>query len=1175
MVLDENLFEAKNNNFEKISDMIYQALTRLGYLVNADKVGYAITKRINPSKKLVSRQDKDFDFVTDEQLNDAKALLTKANIGYFVKRLLNQPTLYIDLTNFDEDDVNIEALERSIEDRFKGWLRKLYTKKYKDKSDDEIIKAFLTFVKYDANDDEIAELEDILDEFKSNKEKMLTESVADLTSIKIPGYTDTWSAIDVFTTSGPDFTRYFLMENDKYGDETQYLVVSEDLSEVYETYDDIETALRDEGILESLNEDKVKTSKDKESLKESYSQSVSFWDWANSVARSEGTLITPVSKEVDNLLQDGEDEDYINEADLPKLKSIVDEFSYYLYDSKREQNVYAIANGQIYFSYDRVLYMNKKDADYFAKNYNLIVNKVDVNFDDLMVNDTNESFRVGLPESKNESIIKTSKDKWVNKGKEGTHGEFSTKKKAREQQKAMFASRWKGESLEENADRISIESDFEDITNMSDAKERLKKYDIDLIKKDNRNYILRKDGKEYTFYVLDNPNEVRKDLARAVHKLTDSIKDAEYFIPEDGREPRGLRSRSEIRQAANQFGLKLDEDDRQGCFVVGDKQKIIAFLRKYYTDRDVDEEISFISESVKDAKPDKPEFPAKGKWEWDEVQYDWYDTGRGAYYEEIKRGNNIVDSIKDNMTSKEFDHWSYHAAYRPNDRYKLNQILDLFYQNGYKLFDRDDEDFDDELSDAYANASSSLKNQITAIIKDSAIKDNSITESKGVIRKYKGYTLHDTGDTITITDPHGKTVGTERTEISVEGLIDDLVVGKDIKENIGSDIAEYQKWVDYDMKKYGRISSLTNHKVRKAGLKIVKDKYGDYEVIANEPIREDLEREFTIHYNREGFEFGGYGAVRVKATNEDEAKEKFYAEKKDDKITISSIRPTENEDIRKGIRLLEDKGFDEIEEIGESKFGTKEYKYKKYTIEHFPIDAHMDGMEPQHIESYIIKSPAVLTNSGYHLPLYCEDEKGNEVNFRSLQQAKDWIDKFDGKFKLQWKHGDELHAVINDESLEESLKNNEVADFFDKAKKLGVKTLKDLKILLAQPESKGDSEKEKLDNYSKEANPEDKDLTEDVEVVDKNQTEIDKKVGLENLLNDLINDENEAINGYNSAIVNFELEGKSDLTDVFRDIIKDEQNHIGNLQKVLNEINPTTIANLEQGQQEAADTLNK
>lgn len=91
------------------------------------------------------------------------------------------------------------------------------------------------------------------------------------------------------------------------------------------------------------------------------------------------------------------------------------------------------------------------------------------------------------------------------------------------------------------------------------------------------------------------------DIKEADFITVDSMtKDAEYFIPEDGREPRGLRSRSEIKQAANQFGLQLDIDDRQGCFVVGNKQKIIAFLRKYYTDRDVNEEISFISDSIKD-----------------------------------------------------------------------------------------------------------------------------------------------------------------------------------------------------------------------------------------------------------------------------------------------------------------------------------------------------------------------------------------------------------------------------------------------------------------------------------------------------------------------------------------------------------------------------------------------
>lgn len=86
--------------------------------------------------------------------------------------------------------------------------------------------------------------------------------------------------------------------------------------------------------------------------------------------------------------------------------------------------------------------------------------------------------------------------------------------------------------------------------------------------------------------------------------------------------------------------------------------------------------------------------------------------------------------------------------------------------------------------------------------------------------------------------------------------------------------------------------------------------YEDVKVVENgtdlSVLKEDLEREFTIFFNREGFEYGSYGAVRVKATNEDEAKEKFYANKKDDKVTISSIRPTENEDIRKGIRLIED-----------------------------------------------------------------------------------------------------------------------------------------------------------------------------------------------------------------------------------------------------------------------------
>ncbi|MBO7734833.1 MAG: hypothetical protein J6S67_19895 [Methanobrevibacter sp.] len=60
----------------------------------------------------------------------------------------------------------------------------------------------------------------------------------------------------------------------------------------------------------------------------------------------------------------------------------------------------------------------------------------------------------------------------------------------------------------------------------------------------------------------------------------------------------------------------------------------------------------------------------------------------------------------------------------------------------------------------------------------------------------------------------------------------------DRRGELGDDVAEYQRWVDYDMKRFGRISKRTMDTVRKAGLNVVKDQYGDYEVIAKAPIEE-------------------------------------------------------------------------------------------------------------------------------------------------------------------------------------------------------------------------------------------------------------------------------------------------------------------------------------------------
>ena len=52
-------------------------------------------------------------------------------------------------------------------------------------------------------------------------------------------------------------------------------------------------------------------------------------------------------------------------------------------------------------------------------------------------------------------------------------------------------------------------------------------------------------------------------------------------------------------------------------------------------------------------------------------------------------------------------------------------------------------------------------------------------------------------------------------------------------ESIGADITDFQRWVDYDMEHYKRISNKTMKAIKDAGLSVVKDQYGEYEVIAD------------------------------------------------------------------------------------------------------------------------------------------------------------------------------------------------------------------------------------------------------------------------------------------------------------------------------------------------------
>ena len=57
--------------------------------------------------------------------------------------------------------------------------------------------------------------------------------------------------------------------------------------------------------------------------------------------------------------------------------------------------------------------------------------------------------------------------------------------------------------------------------------------------------------------------------------------------------------------------------------------------------------------------------------------------------------------------------------------------------------------------------------------------------------------------------------------------------------DVGEDLARYQRYVDYDMKHYGKISDRTMRIIERNGLSVVKDQYGDYEVIAHSADEDD------------------------------------------------------------------------------------------------------------------------------------------------------------------------------------------------------------------------------------------------------------------------------------------------------------------------------------------------
>lgn len=222
----------------------------------------------------------------------------------------------------------------------------------------------------------------------------------------------------------------------------------------------------------------------------------------------------------------------------------------------------------------------------------------------------------------------------------------------------------------------------------------------------------------------------------------------------------------------------------------------------------------------------------------------------------------------------------------------------------------------------------------------------------------------------------------------------------------------------------------------------------------------------------------------------------------------------------------------------------------------------------------------MLEDAGYHL--FASSEYNNALALAkkeeaSLQAAKDICDKNEIEYDVNfYKPTGRFHMTIflPDGMLEEELSRNGVIDL---AKKHNV----DLKFtdetksgsFLVNGDPKDMSEffddykKSYIESETKKEEVKNESLNEEL-----SETTL-KNTALKNILSALIQDELQAIDGYNSAIVTFESEGASQFTDVFRDIITEENKHIGQLQAALGEIDPQDVSDIEAGQSEGEEQI--
>lgn len=182
-------------------------------------------------------------------------------------------------------------------------------------------------------------------------------------------------------------------------------------------------------------------------------------------------------------------------------------------------------------------------------------------------------------------------------------------------------------------------------------------------------------------------------------------------------------------------------------------------------------------------------------------------------------------------------------------------------------------------------------------------------------------------------------------------------------EDLGDDVAKYQRWVDYDMKRYGKISDKTKSYLDRAGLEVVKDDHKDYEVIAkDEGLTESLEE------------------VEVK-TDTDKIKISSETITKDDEMAIPVTDETREEIIADDEK---EDTVDDIEEFDEESFDELSESYLK------KVYNNVDGYKTSNVS---------FNKSGLCVEGIISFKSGNKKNTQFIFESRDNGKRFVGENK--------------------------------------------------------------------------------------------------------------------------------------------------------------------------------